>query len=331
MSRFFVVINDLASLKPGQSTLDLCRKLLERGHQVGLVPVRAVDVASDGSLWGHVTKLELLDDAGEMVLAARAAPTRNIALQQADAILVRTNPGRFERPDLHRVLLEILAMHADAGALVLSSPTGLMRAASKLYLTRFPAWTRPETLITQHEAQALEFLEHLGGRAVLKPLDGTQGRDVFRVTGTKDQNLRALISVLLRQGPVMVQRYVGSAPKGDTRLLLCDGELLERDGHVAAVRRRPARGEFRSNVHLGGEPTPADITPRMRKLVDEVGPQLAADGLFLVGLDVVGNVVVEANVYAPGGFADAKAFTGVDFLDDVAERIEARVAAAAVV
>ena len=121
-------------------------------------------------------------------------------------------------------------------------------------------------------------------------------------------------------GPALLQDYIPAAPEGDVRIHVVGGALLERDGQACAVRRVPAQGEWRSNVALGGRPTPATLTPAQRALVTQVSPILREQGLWHVGLDVVGDQIVECNVFSPGGLQDAGAFAGVDFVAEVVER-----------
>mmetsp|Transcript_36177 Transcript_36177/g.45073 ORF Transcript_36177/g.45073 Transcript_36177/m.45073 type:complete len:271 (+) Transcript_36177:3644-4456(+) len=138
----------------------------------------------------------------------------------------------------------------------------------------------------------------------------------------KDPNLLQIIDVILRQGLVMVQSFIPSALEGDTRVLVVNGEILKENGKVAAYRRIPNGSDFRSNLHAGGTTAGAVITPGMRKVVASVGPYLRRDGLFLVGLDFIGDKICEVNVHSPGGTRWASALTGVDFTNRLWDEIE---------
>lgn len=320
-----VLINDVDSFRSSQTTALLIERLVDRGHEVGVVAAQGLDLLPDGSLGARAVRIKPGSDAKALVARVKRARPEKVRLDEVAAILVRTSPGREGRPGLSDLMLQLLQLQADRGTLILNDPRGLALAASKLYLARFPEPTRPATLVTTHAGTARAFVERLDGRAVLKPLMGTQGRDVFFSRGLDDPNLSAIIDNLLRSGPLMAQAYVPEAPDGDVRMLLVDGRPLLRDGHAALVRRRPAKGELRSNVHLGGEPVSAELTPELAALVEAVGPRLRADGLFFVGLDVIGDKIVECNVYSPGGLGDASRFAGVDFLEPLVEAIEARI------
>jgi glutathione synthase len=318
MRACFVIVNSVTTLEPSQSTAELLLQLLARGISVGLVNADAVETRPDGSVWARARMAVPTSDTRRLVDALRETTTEPVDLMQAGLVWVRVNPGRGPAT-AHALLLEQLAHLEDSGVTVLNSPRGLLMARSKLYLSRLPVAARPRTLVTRSAASARDFVASLAGPAVLKPVIGTRGRDVFLVAGATDPNFRQIFDVIARAGPVMVQAFIPEASDGDTRVLLVDGRLLERAGAAALVRRVPSGSDFRSNVHVGGRPAPGVLTPGIRALVDAVGPRLREDGLFLVGLDVIGGVVVEANVFAAGGFSDIEAFTGVDFLGDVVE------------
>ncbi|MCB9779501.1 MAG: hypothetical protein H6742_13140 [Alphaproteobacteria bacterium] len=308
-----VVVNRVADIKAEQSTTALALRASQAGLQVRLTDVTSLRVDVDGTPLARTWAApSTAPDAGTWMTQARASQPTVAPL--AGRVLVRTNPGRDPgRAAVHDAASGILALARDQGAVVKNDPDGMRRANSKLYLARFPAWTRPETFVSADPDALAEWVRGRDEPSVLKPLAGTQGTDVFRVTPQGDGNLRQICQVVCRTGYGVAQAFVKQAHEGDVRLILLDGVLLEVEGQPAAVRRVPGAGEFRSNVAQGGHAVPGEVRPHWRRIVDAVGPQLRADGLWLVGLDIVGDVIVEANVAAPGGFVDAEAFCGVDF------------------
>jgi glutathione synthase len=104
-------------------------------------------------------------------------------------------------------------------------------------------------------------------------------------------------------------------------MFIVNGEVLRVGGHAAAVRRRPAKGELRSNVHLGGTPEPVEITPELERVGALAGPILSRLGVLVAGLDCIGGRVVEINAFAPGGLADCQKFYGVDFVEAILRRL----------
>ena len=114
--------------------------------------------------------------------------------------------------------------------------------------------------------------------------------------------------------------------KGDTRLFLMDGKPILKGGKVAAIQRVQKAGEVRSNIHQGAKAKRASMNKEMEAIVDTVGPLLRGDGMFLVGLDIVGDKLMEINVFSPGGLIHASEFHGVDFMEEVIAAVEKKVA-----
>jgi glutathione synthase len=244
-----------------------------------------------------------------------------------DAVFVRTNPARAAQPGINDAALGLLALARDRGVVVVNDPDALRTWGSKLSLALVPPQWRPETLITRDPAAIRAFVAERPGGAVVKPLQGTRGQDVFFLR-VDDPNLNAIVSAACRDAWVVAQSYVPEAPEGDTRLVLIDGEPLRIGDHVAAIRRVPGPGDFRSNVHVGARPEPGLFDDRLARIAADVGRELVARHIFLAGLDVIGGKVVEVNVHATGGLFDANRFAGVDFTEAIVDALAARVQAA---
>lgn len=320
-----VVVNALAEVKADQTTAMLIHGLLARGHQVAVGGVADLDV--DGQdrvgLRAVCGQRAGLDVEQTLALLRAQAPLR-VDLQAQDGVLIRTNPGRDARPWAHRTALDLLRLVRDAGRVVLNDPDGLARAGTKLYLSHLPATVRPRTLVS-HDRQALEaFIGAATGPVVLKPLAGSRGQDVFKLAPGAE-NIRQITDFLTRDGYAMAQDYVPEAHQGDTRVILLEGEILVAGGQPAAVRRVPPANDFRSNVFQGGHAEPGALTPAMTRIAAAIGPRLRADGLFLVGMDLIGERIVELNVFSPGGMAAANGFAGVDFITPIVEAVERRI------
>ncbi len=248
----------------------------------------------------------------------------NWAVEPGDVVLVRLNPARDpHRAWAHETALALLRDAERRGIVVLNSPAALTHAGHKLYLHTLPARWMPKTLVTRDPDRIRAFLEE-HDRCVVKPVTGTRGRDVFRLKRSDLANLNQIVDVLVRDGYAMVQQWAEGAEAGDVRLIVLEGRLLEVDGRCAAVRRVPGPGDFRSNVHAGGKAVSTEPTEAMRELVADVGPSLAADGVFLAGLDVIGSLVVEVNAWAPGGLFDAELMQERDFVGAVVNALVAR-------
>jgi glutathione synthase len=307
MSRLCFVINDWATLSTAETTQ---RWMLTaaREHEVYAAPADQLDLQPDG----------------RVIARARLGlhgPEHALDLDTTHAVIVRTNPGRDPRPWANPLLLQALHLLEQRGVQVRNHPRGLLRAASKLYLGALPEQARPRTLVSRSTSAIREFLAALGGPAVAKPVTGTHGTDVYKLSGPDAPNLEQILASLTRNGPAMVQAFVPEAAQGDVRVHLLGGELFEVRGVPAIIARIPPSTDFRSNVHLGGTPAAASLTPAIERLITLVGPQLRADGLWHVGLDVIGGVVVEVNAYSPGGLTDLERMSGLDLLTPLTERL----------
>lgn len=322
---YAILVNDLDELTLRQTTTMLIHAATRRTEHVWVIAVGTLSCGPLGEVMGQGRQAPPIDSRAAFLTAFKQQPIQSFVLNTVDLVLVRTNPGRdLERAWAHRFALDVLELLEAAGIPVWNKPQGLRRAASKLYLHTLPAAVRPKTLISRDPSQIRAFLADLGGPAVLKPLRGSRGRDVFMVASPEDKNLNQIIDVLARTGTPMVQAFVPEAIAGDTRVVVMDGQILESDGYAAAVRRVPGGSDFRSNIHAGGHPEPAEITPVIRSVVEAVGPRLVEDGLFLVGLDLIGAKVVEVNVFSTGGFHDAERYASIAFTEMVWTALEAK-------
>jgi len=314
MDRVLFLLNALDEAKPDQTTAGLIAAMSRR-VATSVADVRGIRHAKKGlTLAAH--DLSALE--APHVPDALRAPPRVRPARDFDAVWVRLNPGRMNATGMVGVL-ETLAQLEDLGVRVRNTAMGLLRAASKLYLTSLPTETVATTWASRDPEHLRACIAQLDGLAVVKPAIGTRGGEVHRVT-SETEGLDALLVRLAAAGPVLVQEYLPEAPAGDLRVHLIGGRLLTVDGRPAIVRRRPAAGEWRSNVALGGQALPGELTDAQRLTLGLVGPVLVRHGLWHVGLDVVGSRVVECNVFSPGGLPEAGQFEGVDFVEEVVRR-----------
>ena len=160
---------------------------------------------------------------------------------------------------------------------------------------------------------------------MLKPLQGSGGDGVFLVRSDDVANLNQIIDAVTRDGYVIVQEYLTKAEDGDTRLFLMNGLPLRHRGRYAAFRRIRTGGDMRSNVHAGGKLGKALLDDDALRLAEMVRPKLVQDGMFLVGLDIVGDKLMEINVFSPGGLGSAQKQEGVNFSDSVVDALERKV------
>ena len=241
-------------------------------------------------------------------------------LRPGELVVVRTNPSRDPRKGLHRRALDLLRVARNQGVRVVNDPDALAQAETKLHLATLPGHLRPRTLVSSDPDRLRAFIEQ--GPSVVKPLDGTRGRDVFKVHAASE-NLPQILDVLCRDGLAMAQEFVPEAVHGDVRIIVLGGQVLSLGGHPCAVRRVPPASDFRSNVAVGGTPHPAELQPELLAIANEAAALLLAQGIHFAGLDAIGIRLVEVNVFSTGGLPDAARFTGQDYIGAVLDYLEA--------
>lgn len=229
-----------------------------------------------------------------------------------DVVMLRKDPPFDDDYLFSSLLLE----HARGGPLLVNDPRGLREANEKLYTAWFSE-LMPETLVTNDKQRIKAFVEKLGGRGVLKPLSGKGGEGVFAVQAG-DPNVNAIIETVTREGRhlAMAQRFLPAVHEGDKRILLLDGEYL------GAILRVPQGGDLRSNIHVGGRVEATELDDADRKIIETVGPRLRQDGLYFVGLDVIGGYLTEVNVTSPTGIQQASRLSGQNLEARVVEWME---------
>jgi glutathione synthase len=131
-----------------------------------------------------------------------------------------------------------------------------------------------------------------------------------------------MIDAVERDGYLIAQEYLAAASEGDTRLFLMNGRPLSRGGKYAAIRRMRSEGDLRSNVTAGGKVVKAEIDDDALRIAEIVRPKLVADGMFLVGLDIAGNKLLEINVFSPGGLQGAERTQKTEFAPLILDAIE---------
>ena len=243
-------------------------------------------------------------------------------------LLLRNNPAddAIDRPWAQQAGIIFGKRARQRGLLVLNDPDGLAVATNKMYFQDFPEEVRPRTIITRSADDIKAFLKEEKGTIVLKPLTGSGGQSVFLVRPEDASNLNQMIDAVSRDGYVIAQEYLPAAEKGDMRLFMMNGEPFMYEGKYAAFRRTRSGGDMRSNISAGGKLARANMTDAALRLADLVRPKLVMDGMFLVGLDIVGDKLMEINVFSPGGLGSAASFEKVDFARGVIEALEHKVA-----
>ena len=294
--RILYVMDPLETMHPAKdSTYAFLREGQQRGHENLHCLPRQVTVR-EGKVYAHVRQAFVQTDAPYH----RYGTASTVALSDLDAVMIRKDPP-FDQAYLY---LTLILERARGEVFVANDPRGLREANEKLYATHFSRWM-PRTLVSADRDEIHAFVDTVGGRAVIKPLDGAGGAGVLMLR-KGDNNARAIVDTLTAEGTrlAMVQAFLPEVTVGDKRVLLLDGQIL------GAILRVPRADDLRSNIHVGGSVVPTELTPRERELVADISPRLQEDGLFFVGLDLIGEHLTEVNVTSPTGIQELGRFTG---------------------
>lgn len=327
------VCNDIATEEAGYSTTRLGLAALELGHEPWLMSVG--DFANDPDdcvrAWARAVPRPAYRSSKTYLadLQGPKAKIERITVDDLDVLFLRNDPAAdLAKRGWAQSAGYIFGQRAAArGVIVLNDPHALADAVNKMYFQAFPEEVRPRALISRNPEDLRKFVEDEGGRACLKPLQGSGGTNVFIVQPKGTGNLNQIIEAVTRDGYAIAQEFLPEAKRGDTRLFLMNGVPLEVNRHICAFRRIAAKNDVRSNLHAGGRLAKAKITDGMMKVAEIVRPKLIADGMFLVGLDLVGDKLMEINVFSPGGLGSAAKFEKVDFSHAVIEALERKVTA----
>jgi len=324
------IVNQVRKESAGYTTTALALEMHRRGHTVYYAGVGDLVYQANGLVGAHVRQVPDREFRSRHTLleAVANADKQLTGADGWDVLWLRNDPAADleKRPWAQDAGLLFGQLAAQQGVLVLNEPAGMIKASNKLYLQYFPESVRPKTLITRNMDDVEAFYREQKHRIILKPLKGSGGKNVFLIEQKNEKNRKQIVEAICRDGFAIAQEYLPAASKGDVRLFLMDGEPLEKDGQVAAIHRVQPSGEIRSNIHQGGTAKRAVMNGQMKTIVEAVGPLLKQDGMFLAGLDVVGDKLMEINVFSPGGLIHASEFHDVDFMAAVVDAVERKVA-----
>ena len=328
--RLGFVVNDVGTEEPKFTTMRLGQAAVNRGHEVWIIGVGDFAYDPDGMIRARATSVPKskygTSDSFTAELKGKNAVKRRITVDELDAIMLRNVPSDdyLKRPWAATAASEFARTAMRNGVIVLSDPTGLSKASSKMYFQLFPEDVRPRTLITRDRDEIKHFANE-ERRIVIKPLQGSGGASVFLVRQADIPNLNQMIDAVSRDGFVIAQEFLPAAEAGDMRLFVMNGRPLRVKGKYAAFRRVRSGGDMRSNIHAGGTKAAAEIDETALHIAEIVRPKLVQDGMFLVGLDIVGDKLMEINVFSPGGLGSAQQFAKINFSVNVIEAIERKV------
>ena len=329
--RIAFLVNELLHETSIYTTTMLAYETCRRGHEVFYIDLADFSIRPDGRLFSRVRQARQEAGTDAFLQAACAAELHQLDLTTLDVLMLRAEPtvDAVARPWAHSLSHLLGERLRLAGVRVLSDPRGLARAGpDKFYSLRFPPDTRPRTLVSRTLADVYRFADEIDGDMVMKPMDGGAGESVFFVR-KNDPNFVQIFESVSRLGYVVAQAFLPEIAEGSIRLFMLEGEILTVDGAVAALRHVPQGREIRSNYRVSANTSPGSVGEASLRVAERVGSQLASDGLFLVGLDIVEDKILEANIYSPGGLRGAQRLAGADFCGAVVDALTRPAATAA--
>ena len=312
--RLAIILDPLEHIKTYKdSTFAIMREAATRGHTLFVMEQQDVWLQG-GSVVSSARKLDLVDDALRWYSLEEPVV---MPLTEFDAVLMRKDPPF----DMEYVFSTYLLELAEAqGAHILNRPASIRDYNEKLSIAKFPQFMAP-TLVTRDRARIRAFLAEQGD-IVVKPLDAMGGASVFRLTAS-DPNLNVILETMTEWDTrtIMAQRFIPQIAQGDKRILIIDGEAVPY-----ALARIPKAGETRGNLAAGGKGVAQPLSARDKEIAATLGPVLKAAGLFLVGLDVIGDYLTEINVTSPTGMQEISAQTGFDVAGMFVDALERKCA-----
>ncbi len=329
--RIGFIVNSIETEQANYTTTRLAMAAVNRGHEAWLIGTGDLALDPDDNVRARARsapkdKYKSLTTYLDELRGPRGRNER-VTVDDLDVLLLRNDPaedlGRRAWAQMAGIMFGRAALRR--GVIVLNDPSALALAANKMYFQLFPEEVRPATLITRDRDEIKHFAREHGGDVVIKPLQGSGGQGVFLVRKNDLGNLNQMIEAVSRDGYVIAQEYLPEAAEGDTRLFVMNGLPLKHKGKTAAFRRLRSEDDIRSNMHAGGKKAQAMVDERALRIVEIVRPKLVADGMFLVGLDIVGDKLMEINVFSPGGLGSAQTFEGVNFAAAVIMALERKV------
>jgi len=319
------LMDSLESIHPqNETTSHLMYECNQRGHTVYFLQphdlyvrgqevvarMRNISVARDQSIKQYWRELIRCLKKDELIFETVA---------DLDAFFLRKNPP------LNYQVMEFLVPVRDR-VLMINNTTGQILGNSKLYILNFPDII-PETHVSRDPNRLKKIIDDFGGDMVIKPLRRFGGQGVIKVSNKDQENLNSLINYYVgthkpyaEREALMVQAYQdGVRDEGDVRILMLNGKIL------GAMRRKPKEGEFRTNIHAGGHAFRHEITDRERAVCQRIRERLVLDGLYFVGIDLIGDKLIEVNCVSPGGIPRINRLNHVKLEADVIDFVEEKV------
>ena len=281
------------------TTFALMRSAQSRGHRLLSFGQEAL-FHEGGQVHARAREVEVFEEQGHHF---RLIAEREVPLGVLDVLWMRKDPP-VDVAFLHAT--QLVEATGGRAPVYVNSPSGLRNANEKLWALHFPELT-PETLVSRDLTELRAFIDDAPDGAIVKPVDGYGGQGVVLLQ-RGDRNAPSVLELLTARGRdwAVAQTYVPAAREGDKRILLLDGEPL------GTINRLPLETENRANMAVGDQPVKSELTRRDREICARLAPALRREGLVFVGIDVIGDFLIEVNVTSPTGLAELARLEGGD-------------------
>ena len=329
--RIGFLVNDIDTEKAVFTTTRLAMIAANRGHEAWLIGASDFALDSDDRVhaWARAAPVRKYNSPNTYLGAVRSdkAGVERIVIDDLDVLMLRNDPAaESELRAWARTVGVIFGRIAlRGGVIVLNDPNALALALDKMYLQLLPEEVRPRTTISRDRDEIRAFVKDVGGNAVLKSLGGSGDRSIFRVTPTNRSNLNQMIEAVCRDGYVIAQEFLEAAEQAVVRLFLVNGEPLRYRGKTAAFQWDRTEGQLRHDIHVAGSTKAVKVTDAHLRIAEAARPRLVQDGMFLAGLQIIGDKLMDIDVFSPGGLGNAQAFEKVNFSQAVVEALEHKV------
>jgi len=325
-----LVVNNIYTETAYYTTTQIALTATNMGHKVWYISMEQLGYGVDDIVYAKARRVPRRKYLSKAVyirtLQSNKAIEERLIINKLDILWLRNDPAEdtISRPWAKTAGIDFGRLAMRHGVLVLNDPDGLSVAANKMYLQYFPKEVRPRTIISQDPDDIKHFIHQEGGQAVLKPLSGSGGHNVFLIRNEEKPNINQIIDAISTEGYVIAQQYLPEAVKGDTRMFLLNGRPLADKNKFAIMHRYRESGDedMRSNMSAGAVAKKATLTVEMLDIAEIVRPKLVQDGMFFVGLDIVGTKLMEINVFSPGGLHECDFFEKSKFCPAIIHALE---------
>jgi glutathione synthase len=329
------IVTDVKNLKPRHGGVYLAWAAHRNGHEVRFVSVDDLSYLDDNSVLGRTVRTRAGDYPRPAdylrALSSDEAVREEEALSRFDVVFLRYNPLLESAAHAGSPVIDLCWRLRLGGTLVINDPEGVRRAGSGMYLADLPPEVRVRTLVSRARPRLREFLRSLDGPAVLKALSPSGAAKMFYVRRKQKANVNQILSALTKEGYVVAQEYLPEADHGEKRVVLLGGEPIRFGDEVAIYRRVPLlRGGLNEETVVEtpsskGRRKRCEFGPGDARLCDILRPKLLADGLYFVSVDLVGDKILDLNVFTPSGLHSLQEIYGVDVAEIVIRDLERRV------